>query len=218
MFYATIRTPPQLMASHGTLDALGIRYVLALHNERMPDTLLRRGTIAEGDGYDLTLYENPDAAPGAFLVDAAAEWIPRMRFPGCENDRLLCTDLTRLGERRLDEYVTVIMSNGTADVSWPAADQPRLLVVSQMFRPDWKASSAGRRLQVVPIAGALLGVRVPPGVSAVQLRYRPLPLMIAYAIACSTIAAAFLVLITAAVMRRASVSSGAVPRGPARHP
>jgi uncharacterized membrane protein YfhO len=53
------------------------------------------------------------------------------------------------------------------------ADRPRLLFVSSIHRPEWRATSGGRALNIEPVAGAFLGVTVPPGVEEVELAFVP---------------------------------------------
>ncbi len=63
-----------------------------------------------------------------------------------------------------------------------------LLVVSETWAPGWAAFTEGTELPLLPANGALLGVVVPPGVEAVELRYRE-PLLPAGAAisACATL-------------------------------
>ena len=60
---------------------------------------------------------------------------------------------------------------------------------------------------LVPAFSGLLGIRVPPGVDAVQVRYRPVMVMLATALAWVTLIAGFAALI---VLRRAGRRSAPV--------
>lgn len=198
-FYARVRAPQQLLESAAGLDVLGIRYVLADADEAVAEDLRRRGVVPKRDGTHFVLYENSNPWPDAFVLDSAAEQIPPVRLPGCSNDRVLCTDLAPLAERRSTDGLLIRHRNGRIDVRLFPADEPRLLVISQMFRLDWVASADGSRLTTVPVFGGLIGVRVPPGIDSVQLRYRPVMVMAATALAWCTLIAGFAALI---VLRR----------------
>ncbi len=199
-FYARVSAPQQLLESAAGLDVLGIRYVLANADETVAEDLRRRGVIPKRDGTHFVLYENSNPWPDAFVLDSAAEQIPLVRLPGCSNDLVLCTDLAPLAERRSTDGLLIRHRNGRIDVRLFPADEPRLLVISQMFRLDWVASADGSRLTTVPAFGGLIGVRVPPGIDSVQLRYRPVMVMAATALAWCTLIAGFAALI---VLRRA---------------
>ena len=198
-FYARVSAPQQLLESAADLDILGIRYVLTNADETVAEDLRLRGVVPKWDGTHFVLYENSNPWPDAFVLDSAAEHIPPVRLPGCSNDRVLCTDLAPLVERRSTDGLLIRHRNGRIDVRLFPADEPRLLVISQMFRLDWVASADGSRLTTVPAFGGLIGVRIPPGISSVQLRYRPVMVMLATALAWCTLVAGFATLI---VLRR----------------
>ena len=188
-FYARVRAPQQLLESTAGLDVLGIRYVLANADETVAEDLRRRGVIPKRDGTHFVLYENSNPWPDAFVLDSAAEHIFSVRLPGCSNDRVLCTDLAPLVERRSTDGLLITHRNGRIDVRLFPADEPQLLVISQMFRLDWVASADGSRLTTAPAFGGLIGVQVPPGVSSVRVRYRPVMVMAATVLAwCALIA------------------------------
>lgn len=212
-FYGRIRAPQQLLESAAALDVLGIRYVLAYPDDTVAEHLRKRGVIPQSDGTRLVLYENGNPWPDAFVLDSQAERFSPARLPGCANDRLLCADLAPLAKRRSTERLLIRQRDGRIDVRLFPADEPRLLVISQMFRRDWVASAAGGRLTTVPVLGGLIGVRVPPGISSVQLRYRPVMVMLATALAWSTLIAGFaaLIVLRRTAGRRASASGLAEP-------
>lgn len=53
------------------------------------------------------------------------------------------------------------------------ADEERLLFVSQQFHPHWQATAGERELDTLRVNDFFLGVAVPPGVSSLDLRFRP---------------------------------------------
>ena len=216
VFYARVRAPQQLLESAATLDMLAIRYVLTNADDTVAEDLRRRGVVQKSDGTHFVLYENSNSWPDVFVLDGAAEHVPLVRLPGCPNDRVLCTDLAPLAERRSADRLLIEHQNGRIDVRLFAADEPRLLVVSQMFRSDWVASADGSPLTTVPVFGGLIGVRVPPGISSVQLRYRPVMVMLATALAWCTLIAGFAALIVLHRTGRRSAPASAEDRASIR--
>jgi uncharacterized membrane protein YfhO len=51
---------------------------------------------------------------------------------------------------------------------------PALLVLREIWTPDWRARVNGKEQQVVAVNGILRGVAVPAGASQVTLAYRPM--------------------------------------------
>jgi hypothetical protein len=172
LFYARIRAPQSFVNSDADLDVLSIRYVMAQSGEAVAPGLVSRGTVRLGSGSELAVYENADAWPETFVLqDVPASDVPLLAE--CENDRLLCRDLSALAQRRSSSHITVTGSDTAIDVELTPADRPETLVIAQMFRPEWGATVDGRWARTTPIAGALLGVELPSGATSVQLRYRP---------------------------------------------
>ena len=69
------------------------------------------------------------------------------------------------------------------------APEPALLVVSEAYHWNWIALVNGAEVTPVVVDGALLGVPLPPGQSAVELSYRPSDLYAGALIAGATLAA-----------------------------
>jgi hypothetical protein len=199
MFYGRILAPQQLVTSSGSLDVLGVQYVVARADDTVAADLRKVGVVPLGGDAPLTIYQNGDAFPAAFVVDSDAEHLMPVAFPDCDNSRLLCLDLAPLAGRRLGDRVVVNAGSGTIDIGLRAVSEPRLLIVSQMFRPEWVASAGGARLSTLPIFGGLLGIRVPAGTTDVTVRYRPVPMIAATAAAWVALAGGLLALV---VMRK----------------
>jgi hypothetical protein len=71
LFYGWIRTPQALVDSDASLDVLGIRYVLSYRGEHVASGLREMWSGTTIRGAELVLWDNPDAGPGAFLMDLA---------------------------------------------------------------------------------------------------------------------------------------------------
>jgi hypothetical protein len=178
MYYARINPPQSLIESDAALDALHIRYVLASDDETVAPSLRRRGIVPKRDRGMFVVFENTDAWPEAFVLDADSE---RLELPvrnDCGNDRLLCRDFTPLASHRVADVAAVTVQDGRIDVELVDANEPKLLVVSQMFRPDWVVTGADEGVSTLPAFGGLLAVHLPPHVTAIHLRYRPIELIV----------------------------------------
>ena len=93
-------------------------------------------------GRFLLLYANPEASPGAFLVGGTTADLPILTaYPGCSNDRLLRKDLAPLARIRQAEPVNIARSGGRIDVTVPPGGRPRVLILAEMFRPEWTAAT-----------------------------------------------------------------------------
>ena len=183
MFYGRISAPNLLVESDAALDVLGVRYVLANTDETVAPGLRERARVPKLDGSRFILYENSRAWPDGFVLDLAAEQIDLAFRPRCSNSRLMCRDFEPLIGRRVERGVQVTTRDDRVDVQLSHGDQSSLLVVSQMFRPEWVATGDGHPLTTVPVFGGLIGVRLPGGITSVHLRYRPTVLMFATGLA-----------------------------------
>lgn len=180
LFYGRIRIPHQLVESDEGLDLLGIRYVLANPDETVAPGLGARGSVPKRYGGTLVLYENPDAGPGGFVIGGATQGLPELPlYAGCANDRLLCRDLTGLAHLRQGDVAISREGGRIAVADVDSRNEPRLLVLIEMFRPEWVARGDERPLVTRSVGPGLLGVILPPGTTSVQLDYRPTALIVA---------------------------------------
>ena len=53
------------------------------------------------------------------------------------------------------------------------SDQPRFLVMNEMFHPKWKAYAGSQELRIYPTNAMMRGIEIPANVSDVQLRFVP---------------------------------------------
>ena len=187
LFYGRIRLSQQLIASDEGLDLLGIRYVLANPGESVAPRLVERGSVRKSNGMPALLYENADASPGAFVVGRERKELPVLRpYPDCVHDRLLCKDLTPLARLRRADRIEITRRGSRIDIDVEASATSRILVLVEMFRPEWSATSDGRDLETFSVGPGLLGIVLPDsvttgvatGVTTVRLDYRA-PLFVA---------------------------------------
>ena len=158
------------------LDVLGINMVLTTEHETgIPPGLevVERPKVHEARLSDLVLLANADAWPQAVLLRNDAYTVQLPIHAGCTHMGALCRDYEALSRMRLDDRVALEVFNGRYVAHVPPSDQERLLFISAMYRPEWKASSASGPLTVHPIANAFLGVTVPAGISDVTVEFTP---------------------------------------------
>jgi membrane protein YfhO len=163
---------------HPLLDFLGVRIVVGSPAVPPSRTLER---IDGGRFPPYTLLRNPDALPRWFLPAAvevierrqAAGWIAGMKAA----DRVAVFS-DEIGAWRPASASGVVipkpvaLSAGHLTLEVPGSGE-RLLATSIAGSPGWSARAGGRALKTLTVNGAFLGVRLPAGISRVELRYLP---------------------------------------------
>jgi hypothetical protein len=193
LFYGRIRLPRQLIESDEGLDVLGIRYVLANPGEAVAPGLRMHGSVPKSNGREMVLYENVDAPPGAIVISDQKGGLPQLApYPDCVNDRLLCKDLSPLARLRHRDHVDIVRRGPHIQITVPAGTEPRMLVLAEMFRPEWKADGS---LQTISVGPGLLGVRLPAGTTSVSLSYRSTPFVAASLLGWTVLVGAFAALL-----------------------
>jgi hypothetical protein len=201
-----IQGHPATVSSPSALDVLGIGAVVATTTEPVASSLEEVARVPTRGG-EVRLLRNPDVWPGAAFVDQFALRTTPRRLPGCTVARLLCLDFTPLTAVAHDPGVDVRRRHGEIDLRFRTdAVAPRWLLVSEMYRPAWTARADGHDLLVTQVLGGLIGVQVPAGVQAVQLRYRPTLLIVLTWVSAATVVFAASLLAVAAANRDRPVS------------
>ncbi len=194
LFHAWIRTPAALVDSDSSLDVLGIRYVLSERGEKVASGLREIWTGTTTRGAELVLFENVDAGPGAFLVDPSYTDRVLPTYAGCGHDRVLCRDVGALNALRDRDVTRIERGVNEIRLTWPSVATPRVLIVTEMYRPAWTAVSGSESLRTRIVYGGFIGVSLPPGTSSVHLRYRPRTIIAASIVCYGALALALLAL------------------------
>jgi len=163
------------------LDVLGVNLIMKAAGEGpTPSTLpvtdrLRPpgGPAYDGPAHDILVLANENAWPKAVLTDSQAQTAALPFRAGCPHRGALCRDYTALAASRLPEPVRLAAEDGRYTARFAPSDRERLLFLSVLYRPEWRATTPTGALRVVPIADAFVSVIVPPGVEAVDLRFVP---------------------------------------------
>lgn len=154
-------------------DLLGVKYVLSLADETSPKLKL---VFREGQ---TRVYENSQAYPRAYLAEAVSNLSSDQ-----EVIREMFTNQTRLKQTVFtSEKIYVkpmpLLAGETAIINQYLPDyvkittltqQPRLLVLTDIFYPDWKVFINGKESAIFPIDLALRGIIVPEGETTVEFR------------------------------------------------
>jgi hypothetical protein len=162
---------------HPLLDFLGVRIVLG-SPALPPSRTLER--IDGGRFAPYTLLRNPDPLPRWFVPGAVeaigreevAGWIATMREAG-----RVAVFRDEIGSWRPETSTVltpelVASSPGRVVLEVPGGGE-RLLASSLAWSLGWSAQAGDREVKTLTVNGALLGVRVPAGVSRIELRFLP---------------------------------------------
>ena len=175
-------------------DLLGIRWLYAVGSAAPIDW-----QAVDRDGA-VTIYENADAFPRAFVVHEAAieasDPALDAAVGAATSERLRATaflisgDATGLalpgGGPDADDRATVSHSTPDAVEIQTSTTRPGLLIVADTFAPGWEATVDGSPAAIRPVDIALRGIDLPAGEHVVTVRYRPLPTYAGFGIALLT--------------------------------
>lgn len=154
-------------------DLLGIKYVLSLRDEVNPKLKL---VFREGE---TRVYENVAVLPRAFLVEEVQSLPTRedvMAALFANSTKLRQIAFTERNLYVKPQALTVVE---TAEVQSyepqrvairVTTESERLLVLTDIYHPDWRVYINGRESVIFPVDFALRGVVVPRGESLVEFR------------------------------------------------
>jgi hypothetical protein len=163
------------------LDVLGVNLIMQAAGEGPPPSTLRvtdhlRPRVVgpyDGPAHDILVLANENAWPKAVLIDSKAQTMALPFRRGCPHNAALCRDYTAIAASRLPDPVRLSTADDRYSARFAPSDRERLLFLSVLYRPEWRATAAAATLRVVPIADAFLSVIVPPGVEEVELQFVP---------------------------------------------
>jgi hypothetical protein len=187
----------------GLLSLLGVGLVLSDRPPGVPglrpagvfvDVPVYRQFLGEGIEPRLFLFRNPGRLPPAWIV-SRAEVCP----PGEEGRALRSLDprlkaLLAPGARPLAAeggFRTVPVRRAAPGLleAEVATEHPAHLCTREIWAPGWEATVDGKPAEVTRTNGIFCGIRLPPGVHAVRLRYTPPGFRAGMAISLLTLAA-----------------------------
>lgn len=197
------------------VDMLNVRYIISA--VKFPDHPRFRAAWqgTNGDGEQRFIYENMGALPRVFLVD-------RYRVaPGENGMQLIGTGAVDVSEEVVLEKEPAVLpesdEGGTAHVTkWGfneihiEASLPSacVLVLSEIYYPDWKATVDGRPAEVLQADHVLRALALPAGEHDIVFRYDTSLLKRGLTLSVSTFAAALLALVGSVVVTRSRRQRG----------
>jgi hypothetical protein len=171
-FYQNIgdTLPAPNQAAH---DYLGVRYLETSHERTLPSPWR---LAFEGKGG--RVWENPQALPLFFMPRSLA---PAADLAGAQRQAMDNDDFAEVA------YTVAAPGPVQAQQGKVSAIRPRsngfdlqvetatggVVASSVSYAADWEARAGPRRLAVGEVNGGFLGLRVPPGATAVRLLYQP---------------------------------------------
>jgi hypothetical protein len=172
-----IRGDERLARSRQALDALNIGYVLASPADRVAPSLSRIASFQlERPKATIVAYRNAGVWPDAVALRVGAKQIRSLpRRGGCSTPGLLCADFAPVARLRAPNGVRRVAWDGTdLSVKLARTARPRVLMVSQLYRPGWEATlSNGRTVSGYRLFGGFTGFDLPPNVDGARVSYRP---------------------------------------------
>jgi hypothetical protein len=169
---------PQITTSRAA-RLFGVEWVLAGPGESGPD-----GAIRAGDVGDDVLYRVPGAAAATVVTAASGAALPGIDAPG-----------TAISVAHPDPSTWKVRTSATS---------PSVLRLRLADTAGWHGTVDGRPVPVLPFAGAMLQLRVPPGHHTVEVTYWPTGFSVGIVLALLGGAAVVAIVIGAAVRRRTS--------------
>ena len=207
-----IHGDPRVSRSALTLDALNVGYVLATPGDRLAPTLKPLTSFRlDHPAATIDVYRNPGAWTDAVVLRPKAKTVgvlPRRR--GCATSGLLCADFRPVARLRDPRGVLRERWSGPdLSVKLARTTAPRVLMVSELYRPGWQAElSNGRTVSGYRLVGGFTGFDLPPGVDSATISFEPTTRIVLTGITWATIFFGLVALAGIAVVRRRRSRTG----------
>src|SRR5206468_2019682 len=122
----------------------------------------------------IVAYQNVLPWPDAVLLAASAKRLDALpRAPGCSTPGLLCASFLDVDFLRVTAGTQETWDGTDLHVRFlPKTPAPRVLMVSQLYRPGWEAElSDGKTVKGYRLFGGLTGFDLPGGVSSARITF-----------------------------------------------
>jgi hypothetical protein len=132
-------------------------------------------TLTSGETVDL--YENPDAWPEAVVLDGRIKQKEFTQFSDCGHARLLCRDFRGIENlRRIESQVQLQRKGNSLEITLSNYQLGDLLLVSKMYRPEWRATGIHGRMNTRKILGGLTAMDLQIETKNIKFEYVPVVL------------------------------------------
>jgi len=202
--HGSIRANPSFAGSDASLDALDVGYVLAAPGEKVSPSLRRIASFTVSGGDTIVAYRNPAAWADAEVLAPRAATMSLPGRPGCATPGLMCADLRPLAALRRPGVQRTAWHGADLAVELTPSSRSRLILLSQAYRPGWEATFGGGAVSGHEIAGGLTAFDVPPGVTHMNVVFRPTGRIVAAIVSWTTLLAAIAVAVGAFLYGRRS--------------
>jgi hypothetical protein len=198
--YGYLRNPALLRSDNPVLSSLNVRYVLVPRAERSSLGPHLRLVFADAS---VSVYENTQAYPRAYFPERVrTELDPRVVLrqvtaPGFDGRREALVEsvgLPETGPPTADAWCKARRVSPNELQVRTLTAEPRLLVVSEMDMPGWRAEVDGVPTTIHRTNYLFRGVFVPAGRHAVRFVYRPRAIMVGAAVSALALVALGLLL------------------------
>jgi len=206
-------TDERLVRSALALDVFNIGYVVARWNRAVAPSLERMKTFTDArrglpSKHSVVAYRNRHAWPDAVVLEPKAKALQRLpRRAGCPESGLLCANFTAVKALRMAHEVRgERWKDVNLVVDLVPRSERRVLMVSQLYRPGWRAQlSNGHTVRGYRLLGGLTGFDLPPGTSSATVSFHPTDRIVLTAVTWVTVLLGLLFVVTAPLARRSAV-------------
>ncbi len=125
------------------------------------------------------IYQNTGGLPEVVLADPALKSFKPPEMDDCKHEGLLCRDF-RSTLTLVDDVpgLRAQRQSDRVEVTFPATTEPRVALLRDMYRPEWRATAHARdgvprQLRTFEVLGGVVGVDVPVGTSRLTIWFDP---------------------------------------------
>ena len=166
---------PNFPLNMNVVNMLNVKYFVA--PGRLPEEFFRLVNVDQMKR--ILTYQNPGTLPRVFFVDTAAVIAGKSELYRMLNSRSFNPAATAILDRepqgkpgRTDSTAIVPAGIGSQEMSYRVYTRtPALLVFSEIYYPDWKASIDGAEVPVYRTNSILRSVVIPAGDHTVMMKY-----------------------------------------------
>jgi len=165
------------------ISVLGIEAVVASLDDKILTTGLKKiGELKATGGNVLAIYRNEFPWPKAFFLPENLRGLVLSRKSECNTNAFICLNLKPLVDNfELGADPVSVKTRFNSDrLIFAERKNESDVIITTMFRPEWRSYSDDGRLLSVENWYGLLKIRIPPGVRQITLEYCPVLMKVAH--------------------------------------
>jgi hypothetical protein len=162
------------------LDITGVKFALKYMDEKFLDDFTFREVVGKTPFNTIGLFENPNAWEEATYMDNRILSLDLCATTTNCGPDLFSRDLTPVLQLRQihPNPILIVHRFGTITLNLVPENAENVVMVSEYFKPGWKASAYGsfgkKELVVSPVIKTFIGLQVPPNTTSIRLVYFPI--------------------------------------------